>query len=70
VVREVLSFGALDAGKTEGATGPSRRPPIDTLLADDITAWKAALAAHGYPIADDDFLLRGDLGGTAPPTVI
>jgi integrase len=28
-VREVLSYGALDAGKTERATGPSRRPPID-----------------------------------------
>jgi integrase len=33
-VREVLSYGALDAGKTEGATGPSRRPPIDALLAE------------------------------------
>jgi hypothetical protein len=30
-VREVLSYGALDSGKTEGATGPSRRPPIDAL---------------------------------------
>jgi hypothetical protein len=55
-VREVLSYGALDAGKTEGATGPSRRPPIDALLADDLTAWKAALGAHGYPTASDDFL--------------
>jgi len=45
-VREVLSYGALDAGKTEGATGPSRRPPIDALLADDLVAWKAALQAH------------------------
>ncbi|MDQ6804077.1 MAG: hypothetical protein M3065_03730, partial [Actinomycetota bacterium] len=61
-IREVLSYGALDAGKTEGATGPSRRPPIDALLADDLVAWKAALQAHGYPTADDDFLLRGDLG--------
>ena len=51
-VREVLSYGALDAGKTEGATGPSRRPPIDALLADDLVAWKAALAAHGYPTGD------------------
>ena len=67
-VREVLSYGALDAGKTEGATGPSRRPPIDALLADDLVAWKAALQAHGYPTADDDFLLRGDLGGHGAPT--
>jgi hypothetical protein len=66
-VREVLSYGALDAGKTEGATGPSRRPPIDVLLADDLNAWKAALAAHGYPTATDDFLLRGDLGGHGAP---
>ena len=49
-VREVLSYGALDAGKTEGATGPSRRPPIDALLADDLVAWKAALA--GARISD------------------
>jgi len=66
-VREVLSYGALDAGKTEGATGPSRRPPIDVLLVDDLTAWNAALQAHGYPTADDDFLLRGDLGGYGAP---
>jgi integrase len=66
-VREVLSYGALDAGKTEGATGPSRRPPIDALLTDDLTAWKAALAAHGYPTAPDDYLLRGDLGGHGAP---
>jgi integrase len=66
-VREVLSYGALDAGKTEGATGPSRRPPIDALLADDLTAWKTALVAHGYPSAADDFLLRGDLGGHGAP---
>lgn len=62
-VREVLSYGALDAGKTEGATGPSRRPPIDALLADDLTAWTVALGAHGYPTASDDFLLHGDLAG-------
>ena len=62
-VREVLSYGALDAGKTEGAAGRARRPPIDALLADDLAAWKAALAAAGYPTAPDDFLLRGDLGG-------
>jgi integrase len=66
-VREVLSYGALDAGKTERATGPSRRPPIDALLADDLTAWTTALAAHGYPSAADDFLLRGDLGGHGAP---
>src|SRR5262249_20121937 len=40
--REVLSYGALDAGKTEGATGRARRPPIDALLADDLAAWRAA----------------------------
>ena len=66
-VREVLSYGSLDAGKTEGATGRTRRPPIDALLADDIAAWKAALAAEGYPLAADDFLLRGDLGGHGAP---
>jgi integrase len=66
-VREVLSYGALDAGKTDGATGPSRRPPIDALLTDDIRAWKTVLGAHGYPTAYDDFLLRGDLGGHGAP---
>ena len=66
-VREVLSYGALDAGKTEGATGPSRRPPIDAVLADDVTVWRTALAAHGYPSAPEDFLLRGDLGGHGAP---
>ena len=66
-VREVLSYGALDAGKTEGATGPSRRPPIDAVLADDVTAWRTALAAHGYPSAPEDFLLRGDFGGHGAP---
>jgi integrase len=66
-VREVLSYGALDAGKTAGATGSHRRPPIDVLLADDLLAWKTALAAHGFPTAPDDFLLRGDLGGHGAP---
>jgi integrase len=66
-VREVLSYGALDTGKTERATGPARRPPIDALLADDLAAWTAALAAHGYPTAADDFVLRGDLGGHGAP---
>jgi hypothetical protein len=47
----------------EGAPGRARRPPIDELLAGDLAAWKAALAAAGYPTAPDDFLLRGDLGG-------
>ena len=28
---------------------PSRRPPIDALLADDLTAWKAALAGARIP---------------------
>jgi hypothetical protein len=37
------------------------------LLADDLGAWAAALAAHGYPTAGDDFLLRGDLGGHGAP---
>ncbi len=62
----MLSYGALDAGKTEGATGPSPRPPIDA-LADDLIAWKAALQAHGYATADDDFLLRSGLGGHGAP---
>ena len=59
----MLSYGELDAGKTAGATGLSRRPPIGALLTDDIAAWRAALAEAGYPTAADDFLLRGDLGG-------
>jgi integrase len=63
----VLSYGALDAGKTVGATGRARRPPIDALLAEDLQAWAAALAGHGYPFAADDFLLRGDLGGYGAP---
>jgi integrase len=66
-IREVLSYGTLDAGKTAGATGPSRRPVIDALLADDILAWKTALRAHGYGTHDVDFLLRGDLGGHGAP---
>jgi hypothetical protein len=36
-------------------------------LANDLTAWTAALEAHGYRIATDDFLLRGDLGGHGAP---
>jgi integrase len=67
VVREVLSYGELDAGKTDGATGPARRPPIDALLSEDVVAWKAALAVHGAPTAADDFLLRGDLAGYGAP---
>lgn len=63
VVREVLSYGQLDDGKTEGATGRSRRPPIDSLLAEDVAAFRSALAAHGYPTGADDFLFRGDLNG-------
>ncbi len=66
-VREVLSYGTLDAGKTEGATGRSRRPPIDTVLADDLAAWMAALSAAGYLAAPDEFLLRGDLNGHGAP---
>jgi integrase len=66
-VREVLSYGTLDAGKTEGATGRARRPPIDALLSDDIAVWVAALAADGYPADAYSFLLRGDLGGHGAP---
>jgi integrase len=66
-VREVLSYGALDAGKTEGATSRARRPPIDPILGEDVAAWKAALAAQAYPCAPHDFLLRGDLGGHGAP---
>jgi integrase len=66
-VREVLSYGALDAGKTEGATGRARRPLIDTLLALDLAAWNAALASAGYPTGPHDFLLRGDLAGHGAP---
>jgi integrase len=62
-VREVLSYGELDAGKTAGATGSSRRPPIDRPLIDDLTAWKAALEASGYPLTAWDFLFPGNLGG-------
>lgn len=62
-VREVLSYGQLDAGKTAGATGRSRRPPIDALLAEDLAAWSAVLEAEGHPVGPDDFLFRGDLGG-------
>ncbi len=49
------------------ATGRGRRPLIDALLADDLAAWKAALAAAGYPTASDDCLLRGDFGGHGVP---
>lgn len=66
-VREVLSYGVLDVGKTEGATGRARRPPIDALLADDVASWAVALSAAGYPTGADDFLLRGDLGGYGAP---
>jgi integrase len=66
-VREVLSYGTLDAGKTEGATGRSRRPPIDAVLADDLAQWKVALAAAGRAIAPEEFLLRGDLNGHGTP---
>jgi integrase len=66
-VREVLSYGALDAGKTEGATSRARRPPIDPILGEDVAAWKTALAAQAYPCAPNDFLLRGDLGGHGAP---
>lgn len=67
IVREVLSYGELDEGKTEGATGRLRRPPIDTLLAQDVATFKAALAAHGYPTDADDFMFRGDLTGHHTP---
>ncbi len=66
-IRDVLSHGALDDGKTEGATSFSRRPPIDALLRGDLAVWAVALAAHGYPTGDDDFLLRGDFGGHGAP---
>ena len=54
-VREVLSHGVLDAGKTEGATGRARRPPIDALLADDLAGrgthdgHMTASQAHTWP---------------------
>jgi integrase len=66
-VGEVLSYRALDAGKTERAICPSRRPPIDALLADDLTAWTTGLAAREYRTAADDFLLRGDPAGHGAP---
>jgi integrase len=67
MVREVLSYNELDTGKTAGATGPSRRPPIDRVLLDDIAAWTAALGASGYPVTAWDFLFRGDFGGHGTP---
>lgn len=62
-VRAVLSQGVLDAGKTDGATSVLRRPPIDTVLREQLDAWREALAAHGYPTGPDAFVLRGDLAG-------
>ena len=69
-VREVLSYGALDAGKTEGATGRARRPPIDALLAEDLEGWKAALAADGHPTGAEDFLLAETSADTVLWTAI
>jgi integrase len=66
-IREVLSYGQLDAGKTAGATGLSRRPPIDLVLTRDLAQWKDALAAHSYPTSSEEFVLSGDLGGHLTP---
>lgn len=66
-VRDVLSYGQLDVGKTAGATSRLRRPPIDSILSDDLEAWRDAIRSHGGSVGSDAFLFRGDLGGHAAP---
>ncbi|MGA8364627.1 MAG: hypothetical protein WB709_08910 [Solirubrobacteraceae bacterium] len=61
-VLEVLSYGQLcEWGKTENST--QRRAAMPSILKEDLSQWRAALQAGGYPTRAYDFIIPGDLGG-------
>lgn len=57
---EVLSYDALDEGKTAGSV---RRIPLPRLLATDLKAWRAALKDAGHATDPESFVFPGSLGG-------
>ncbi len=59
-IDEVLSYKALDAGKTVGS---SRNVPHSRLFVADLRGWGTALARAGYPTGPEDFIFPGSLTG-------
>ncbi len=57
---EVLSYDALDEGKTAGSV---RRIPLPRLLATDLKAWRVALKDAGHATNPESFVFLGSLGG-------
>jgi len=57
---EVLSYNALDEGKTAGSV---RRIPLPRLLATDLEAWRTALKDAGHAADPESFVFPGSLGG-------
>jgi hypothetical protein len=53
---EVVSFGALDAGKTWGSR---RSIPTPALLIEVLEAWRNALTRAGHPPEPTDFIFAG-----------
>jgi integrase len=53
---EVVSYGALDEGKTSGSR---RHMPTPALLREILDAWRAALTAAGRPPQPADFIFAG-----------
>jgi integrase len=58
---EVLSYDALDEGKTAGSV---RRVPLPRLLADDLKVWRAALEQAGHATDPESFVFPGSVAGT------
>jgi integrase len=56
----VLSYKALDAGKTVGSR---RNVPHSRLLVADLRAWRVALGRAGYATGPTDFIFPGGLTG-------
>jgi integrase len=58
---EVVSWGAIDEGKTFNST--PRQVTIPAPLMEDLAAWRELLQRHGYPAKETDFIIPGDLAG-------
>jgi hypothetical protein len=59
-LRQVLTYGELDTGKTSGSTRPIRVPD---LLLHDLEYYLSELSKAAFPTGPDDWLFPGNLSG-------